>query len=151
MEADPERPLILLDVDGVLNPTVAGAKVAIDRARADLVRELERAGSIVWITSWPADVTLQLERAIGLENETRRVPLMAASDGASTPKLRSIARWVQRSTDPTTLVVWIDDWLRSDAHTWVSRQDRRWLLVQPDATTGLTKAHVVEVLAFVES
>lgn len=148
MAADAERPLILLDVDGVLNPTVAGAKVTIDRGRGELVLELERAGSIVWITSWPADVTLQLENAIGLENETRRVPLMAASDGASTPKLRSIARWVERSTDPQTLVVWIDDWLRSDARLWASRQDRRWLLVQPDATTGLTKTHVAEVLTF---
>lgn len=148
MPADPERPIILLEVDGVLNPTIAGGEVAISSERGELVLELARAGEIVWTTSWPADVTFQLERAVGLEGQTRRVPLVGKSDGAATPKLQSIARWVERSTFPLTPVVWIDDWLRSDARSWASGQDRPWLLVQPETSTGLTRVHVAAVVEF---
>ena len=41
-----ERPIILLDVDGVLNPTIAGGEVAISSERGELVLELARAGEI---------------------------------------------------------------------------------------------------------
>jgi hypothetical protein len=148
MPADPERPIILLDVDGVLNPTMVGGEVAISRERVDLVLKLARAGELVWVTSWPADVTFQLQRAIGLEGQMRRVPLVGTSDRASTPKLRSIARWVERSTLPLTAVVWIDDWLRSDARAWAASQERPWLLVQPEPATGLTGGHVDAVVEF---
>ena len=145
---DSERPIILLDVDGVLNPTMVGGEAAISSERADLVLKLARAGELVWVTSWPADVTSQLARAIGLEGQMRRVPLVGTSDGASTPKLRSIARWVERSTLPLTPVVWIDDWLRSDARAWAAGQERSWLLVQPDPATGLTRVHVEAIAEF---
>jgi hypothetical protein len=140
--------MILLDVDGVLNPTMVGGEVAISRERADLVLKLVRAGELVWVTSWTADVTFQLDREIGLEGQMRRVPLAGTSDGASTPKLRSIARWVERSTLSMTPIVWIDDWLRSDARAWAARQERSWLLVQPEPAVGLTSDHVQAVIEF---
>ena len=148
MPDDQERPIILLDVDGVLNPTTAGGEVAVSSERMDLVLQLAQAGELVWITSWLAGVTFQLERAIGLEGQMRRVPLVGISAGAATPKLRSIARWVERSTLPLTPVVWIDDWLRSDARAWVATQERSWFLVQPEPAARLSSVHVAAIVEF---
>ena len=63
------KPLILLDIDGVLNPVarpVRGSdrpQLILSDAKVALVRRLAHCGRIAWVSTWPADMTAGLENA----------------------------------------------------------------------------------------
>lgn len=156
------RPLILLDIDGVLNPGVraAGAGdspgLVLSDAMAALVRRLAACGRIAWVSTWPAEQTAGLGMQLHLDAAPLRVPLpLAALTGseAATPKLRPVKRWLARrellGEAAWDSVVWIDDVLGPDAYEWAQHEARPVLLVKPTPARGLIEAHVVAVEVFV--
>ena len=154
------RPLIFLDIDGVLNPGVThdarGARLVLSPERVGLVRELAAVARIVWASTVDSALTLQLTEQIDLPADTQRVrfandlPVHPDFPG-TTPKLQSIARWLDRldTNERPSAIVWIDDIQRADARAWAARQPVATLLLQPNADRGLLEQHVAEARAFV--
>lgn len=158
------KPLILLDIDGVLNPRSRAAspggplELVLSDAKVALVNRLAASGRIAWVSTWPAEQTAGIESQLRLTAEPLRVPLPARSlteSESHTPKLRPVTRWLARMelTGEVTWdsVVWIDDVLGPDAHEWAHGFRQQVLLVRPLPAAGLTEAHVVAVEVFVQS
>lgn len=153
------KPLILLDIDGVLNPKLVRAGDDVDPQLSDaklaLVRRLATKGRIAWASTWQGDMVAKLEAQLHLEEEPLRVTITPRpEDGQQpTPKLRSVARWLDRmeaaGDADWDAVVWIDDVLGPDVHEWAHIFGKPVLLEKPDPATGLTEAHVVAVQVFI--
>ena len=157
------RPIILLDIDGVLNPVVrpggAGdrAGLSLPAATVSLVRRLAQCGRIAWVSTWPADQTASLESQLELDVAPLRVTLTLRAEDSDepTPKLRSVRRWLRRmelagETD-WNAVVWIDDVLGPDAREWASSHTQPVLLERPGRAQGMSEVHVVAVEVFVDA
>lgn len=156
--------LILLDVDGVLNPTVTsdrsagGHRLGLEPEREALVRRLAAIGTVVWATTWPPKLTSVLADDLGLPTGTEAIvfggglPRDPRFPG-QTGKLQPVAAWLQEAREriPFDAVVWIDDNLREDAYVWAREQDVPFHLVRPDASTGLTSDEVAGAEEFLRS
>ncbi|TFD45398.1 hypothetical protein E3T55_18890 [Cryobacterium frigoriphilum] len=150
----PPRVLILLDVDGVLNPVAQHPRLVLSPARALLVQRLAALGDIVWATTWSPTHTFHLTRDLELPSATEGIAFprdlhVDPRAPAPTPKLHWIARWLARQDEPPTAVVWIDDLLRPDAVDWAAAQPYPTLLVHPEPRVGLAPEHLDAVTAFV--
>ncbi|WP_307075563.1 HAD domain-containing protein [Arthrobacter pascens] len=154
--------LILLDIDGVLNPVARAAgpggepELVLSETRIALVRRLAALGRIAWVSTWPAEQRAGLERQLQLPLEPLRVPLsgsLSESD-AATPKLRPVSRWLKKmellGEAEWDAVVWIDDVLGPDAREWAHQYNQPVLLERPSPAQGLTEVHVVAVEVFVD-
>ncbi|MFJ5693826.1 HAD domain-containing protein [Arthrobacter sp. NPDC093125] len=156
------KPLILLDIDGVLNPVAHpngggdGPDVALSDAKVSLVRRLSRCGRIAWVSTSPEDLTAELESQLQLEMEPLRVELaMRESDVEEpTPKLRAVTEWLAEKASAGEAdwdaVVWIDDVLGPDAHEWADGFGQPVLLEKTSPEEGLTKEQVASVESFLD-
>ncbi|MGM9471603.1 HAD domain-containing protein [Pseudarthrobacter sp. YS3] len=157
------KPIILLDIDGVLNP-VAGPVDGTDRPKLTLppqktalVRKLAALGRIAWVSTWPADLVGGIEAQLNLEVQPLRAVMVLRpdDDDQPTPKLRSVTTWLARmealGEADWDSVVWIDDVLGADAREWAHSYTRPVLLEKPTADVGLAEVHVVAVAVFVDS
>jgi hypothetical protein len=148
--------VVLLDVDGVLNPQVridgrGDLRVSVSFDVRARVARLAEAAAIRWATTWGGRLAPQLSEALSLPISTPAIPILSTTASAQTPKLASVQRWLQRSIasgDAWAAVVWIDDRLGADAVAWAEQSDRPVRLIRPDAATGLRDEHVEEALAF---
>ena len=151
------KPIILLDIDGVLNPVVRPVEggLSLSEAKVSLVRRLAECGRIAWVSTWPADQTASLESQLELEIAPLRVTLTlrAGDSDEPTPKLRSVRRWLRRmelaGEADWDAVVWIDDVLGPDAREWAHQHHQPVLLEKPAPAQGLSEVHVVAVEVFV--
>lgn len=157
------RLLILLDIDGVLNPVARAAgpgeepELVMSETRIALVRRLAALGRIAWVSSWPAEQRAGLEKQLQLPVEPLRVPLVSrtlSESQAATPKLRPVSHWLKRmellGEADWDAVVWIDDVLGPDAREWAHQYNQPVLLEKPLPAQGLTEVHVVAVEVFVD-
>lgn len=153
--------LILLDIDGVLNPSARaaglgeGPELVLSADRIDLVRRLAGLGRIAWVSTWPPEQTAGLEAQLQLEVDPLRVPLPTKTlqeSQEATPKLRPVSRWLARmrllGEADWDAVAWIDDVLGPDAQQW-AHHNPPVLLVKPSPAVGLVEAHVLAVAEFV--
>lgn len=158
----PRNPVILLDIDGVLNPLARPGsggdrpELTLSDSKVALVRRLAELGRIAWVSTWPADLTAGLEAQLRLEVEPLRVTLLMrpSDEDEPTPKLRSVSRWLARMEAAGDAdwdsVVWIDDVLGPDARKWAHGYGRPVLLEKPVPDQGLSDIHVVAVEVFVD-
>lgn len=143
------RPLLLLDVDGVLliAPTMEELEDDTDReprippeARSWLV-DLADEFELCWATTWEDLANSVLAPQLGLP------PLPAIrfemDHRARTAKLRSVIDFVGDRP-----MAWIDDDLHEDAFTWAAGRRAPTLLVPCDMTEGMARRHVDRLLAF---
>ncbi|MEO5315989.1 HAD domain-containing protein [Pseudarthrobacter sp. CC12] len=157
------KPVILLDIDGVLNPAIcpgSGGDRPLLRLANDkraLVRRLARSGRIAWVSTWPADMIAGLEAQLEFDREPLRVTMVfrQADADVPTPKLTSVKRWLYRMGAAEEAgwdsVVWIDDVLGTDARAWAHGHDQPVHLEQPDPGQGLTEDQVARVERFVRT
>ena len=144
------RPLLLLDVDGVLlvvRSSVVGDDEAIEyeptlhpEAGAWL-RELAKAFDLVWATTWEDLANRMIAPALG-------IPALPAIEfdmarHLPTSKLPSVIAWVGNRP-----CAWIDDDLHHDADTWAAGRSVPTLLVHVDMTEGMERRHVDQLLTW---
>ncbi|WP_204016736.1 HAD domain-containing protein [Sphaerimonospora thailandensis] len=151
------RPLVLLDVDGVLNPlrrsspsfrrhtvVVDGApyQVMLDPRHGPRLLELARAtgADLAWATTWEDHANEEIAPRIGLPR-LPVIPVMGdpASNSGEHMKTRAIAKYVRRRP-----FVWFDDILDQADHDYLDRHPGvgDFLLVKVDSRFGLTAGHL---------
>ena len=157
------KPIILLDVNGVLNPKLPpdgssnGGNAHVSDLKAALVRRLATKGRIAWVSTSPDDVLDGLEAQLELEVNPLRVAITPVQDDEDkqTPKLGPVARWLNKmeaeSAADWDAIVWVDDALGTDVHDWAHQYHQPVLLEKPNPEEGLTEAHVVAVQVFINS
>ncbi len=144
------KPLLLLDVDGVLAVVPALSDDVGDRPVLSLPDDagewfarLAEAFDIVWATTWFDMANRVIGPRLGL-------PALPAVDfhmdeRALTPKLRSII-----DTVGDRPCAWVDDDLHEDANTWAAGREVPTLLVGVDPSRGLERRQVDLLLAWAE-
>ena len=164
-------PILLLDVDGVLNAalldlpegwrrgTFNGFLLSWDPTVTDRLRGLHEAGrvEIQWLTTWAEKADELLAEPMGLPRGLRVHAREGVASTGFTGQLRgasgwwklAVAREVARA-EPGRRIVWIDDDLAvqaGDVVEWLGAHPHV-LVVAPDLFVGLTHEQLDEVEAW---
>jgi hypothetical protein len=150
-------PLLLLDVDGVLNPYAAPAcppgytehdlfpgeePVRLCPAHGPWLQELAARFQIVWATGWGENANrllVPLLRLPALPVISFPVPFDPRD------KLPAIVRYAENRP-----LVWIDDMLASEAFTWAGQRRPPALLISIDPAEGLTRPVIDQALQWAD-
>jgi hypothetical protein len=149
-------PLLLLDVDGVLNPFAAPAcppgfvehtlfpdeePVRVCAGHGDWLRELASHFTLVWATAWCEEANHRLAPLLGLKPlpVIPMPPLPFPLEG----KLPTVSQFA--GVHP---LAWIDDALTPAAHAWAVSRAVPTLLVDANPAQGLTRLDVDKCLAW---
>lgn len=158
-EMTPELPLLLLDVDGVLNPYAASTcpagytehrffrgedPVRLCLAHGPWLQELAARFQLVWATAW------------GREANRLLAPLLQLPQLSTVPfppipfdpleKLEAVVRYVGDRP-----VAWIDDALTPEAYAWAAKRAAPTLLISIDPADGLTRLAIERVLRWADT
>lgn len=152
MTPTPERPLLLLDVDGVLvvpdsllneHGEVVSYETRLAVELAPWLAELAAVYDLMWNTRWGPSANHQLGPQLGLP----RLPwINLGRMDCQLTKLPAVQEFVGRRP-----MAWIDDDLDHEVHAWAARRPYPTLLVESDFDIGMTRAHVDALLAFATS
>jgi hypothetical protein len=151
-------PLLLLDVDGVLNPFAAPAcpagyrehhlfpaeePVRLCQAHGLWLNELAERFEIVWATAWGAEANQLLRPLLHLpEFPVIRFP---PSPFAPREKVPPVAAFVGQRR-----AIWIDDALTPEARTWASSRPAPTLLIDVDPAEGLTRSVIDQAVRWAD-
>ena len=166
-------PVLLLDVDGVLNAvqpdlpagwrrgTYNGFVLSWDPTVTARLRKLHESGRVElqWLTTWTENADRLLAEPMGLprglRTHSRDDVLPTGFDG----ELRGISGWWKLAAaravadaEPGRRIVWIDDDLAeqaADTSEWLAANGQV-LVVAPDLVTGLTHAELDRVETWLE-
>lgn len=147
-------PLLLLDVDGVLNPFAAPAcppgyqeyeffpgeePIRLSAAHRIWLQELAARFQIVWATGWGANANRLLAPFLQLP----QLPVIGLPPAPFAPrdKVPAVAAFAGDSP-----LAWIDDALAPEAHAWASERHAPTLLIDIDPAEGLTRPTVEQCL-----
>ena len=171
MPATGDIPILLLDVDGVLNAarvelpegwkrgTFNGFVLSWDPTVTARLREWHESGrvEIQWLTTWTTDADRLLAEPMGLP---RGLKVHDREDAAPTGflgRLGGISGWWKLAAaravaeaEPDRRIVWIDDDLAeqaADTGEWLAANPHV-LVIAPDLYEGLTHAQLDEVEAW---
>jgi hypothetical protein len=149
-------PIVLLDLDGVLNPFAA--PVCPDGYRehvffegeqparycpehAGWIRDLAAAGELWWVTGWGEHANRRYLPMLGVS----ALPVVRLPPVPFTPELKVPAVAGVVGDRPAA---WIDDNHTPAGRDWAARRDAPSLLVSIDPALGCTRADVDRVLAW---
>jgi hypothetical protein len=155
----PQRPLLFLDVDGVVALSVFSNELPPGEMRESplgfiylpdraggLVRELAARFDIVWATGWEHRANTALLRPLGLRDE---LPVLTfgkkARFGSSEWKLKRVDAYARRRP-----AAWLDDNLVERHERWAADRSHPTLLVPVDPREGLTRDHVERLLRWAD-
>lgn len=147
-------PLLLLDVDGVLNPYAASAcppgydeheffpgeePVRLCPAHGPWLEELAVQFQLVWATAWGAEANRLLAPQLKIPD----LPVIRFPAAPFHPrdKLPAISRYAGHRP-----LAWIDDQFTPEAHAWAAQRRIPALLIGTDPAEGLTRAVVEQAL-----
>ncbi len=157
MTTDPPatRPLLFVDVDGVLNPFAARTTpegfeelryqiflVRLAQQHGDWLRELSASFDLWWATTWEHDANAVIAGFYGME------PLPVVEFGVRTgpPSLWKLDRLV--ATAAGRRFAWIDDDIAPVTRQKVGELGLSPLLLRIDPAVGLRRQDVDELLRF---
>jgi hypothetical protein len=148
-------PLLLLDVDGVLNPYPECPEgytehfffpeddepVRLAAAHGDWLRELSNAFTLVWASAWGENANVVLCAHFGLPTlPVITLPEAPFDPSEKVPPIDAFAG--DRST------AWVDDLITPDARRWAQERIAPTLLVEIDHRVGLTRGNVDRLLSW---
>lgn len=143
-----DRPLLLLDVDGVLvvvpglsDDVGSDPALTLPPGAGEWFAQLAEAFDIVWATTWIDMANRVVAPRLGLPP----LPAIAFRLDARAPtsKLRSVIDSVGDRP-----CAWLDDDLHEDADTWAAGREVPTLLIHVEGGTGLTRRHVDRLLGW---
>jgi hypothetical protein len=156
-----ERPILFLDVDGVISLFGFGRDVAPpgafhsidgivhcigDRVAERLNRLVDRF-ELVWATGWEEKANEYLVHILGLAGE---LPVLTfdgrAVFGSSHWKLQAIDAYAGDRP-----AAWIDDSVDDECRAWAARRSAPTLILEAESAVGLTDEHVEELLGWAET
>jgi len=152
--SDESRPILLVDVDGVLNPWEAescpdgfaeyeffpGERVLLSPAHGELLTSLAAAYDLVWATAWEDDANRFISPVLALP----ALPVIEFPIDERNPlfrKLPAVAEAV--GSRPCA---WIDDVHPPDHYEWAEARGAPTLIVDINPAEGFTSA-IAEQLA----
>lgn len=153
--ASEPRPLLLLDVDGVLNPFAAPTcppgyrehaffpdddpPVRLNESHAPWLTTLAQEYDLAWATGWEDEANTYLAPVFGLP----RLPVVRFPPTPFAPaqKVPPIAAFT--GDRPTA---WVDDAHTPEAWEWANSRTAPTLLLPTDPARGLTRETVEELL-----
>jgi len=159
MRTIPERPLLLVDVDGVISlfgfppharppgrfEMVDGIAHFLSASAGEHLRLLADAFEPVWCTGWEEKANEYLPRALGLDGPWPYLSFAhATGPGVSTQghwKLDAIDAWCGGRA-----VAWIDDAHGAACDAWAAERAAPTLLVTTEPAVGLTEREVERLL-----
>ena len=149
------KPLLLLDVDGVLNPFPEcpdgfeghdffpedDEPVRLARVHGEWLRELGGAFEVVWATGWGDEANSVLCPFFGLP-EYAVVPMPPIPFGPE-EKVPAVAEYAGERP-----AAWVDDSIGEHARDWARSRLSPTLLVSVDPARGLARDHVDELVVW---
>jgi hypothetical protein len=159
MREGTERPLLMVDVDGVISlfgPTgpapaqgvegslhsIEGIPHFLSSTAAAHLLALADLYELVWASGWEERADEHLPRLLGMPSGLPHVRFGRAVGGRSS---HSLTHWKLEAIDTyagTRPLAWIDDTLDADCRGWAERRAAPTLLVQTAPEQGLTRPHV---------
>jgi hypothetical protein len=148
------RPLLLVDVDGVLNPWFAprcpdgfreysffpGERVLLSEGHGALLRELASSFELVWATAWEHKANRLICPVIALPE----LPVIEFPLTGPDYRFRKLPAVIDSVGDRPC--AWVDDEHQPDHYHWARERGVPTLLVDIDPAEGLTR-RVAEQLA----
>ena len=155
--AGPERPLLLVDVDGVLSlfgpgvdrarctpALVEGIPHLLSRSAAVLLAELAARYECVWCTGWEDRADGHLPHLLGLPTGWPHIAFSDRPEDAAHWKLRAIDAYA----GPDRRTAWIDDAHDERCRAWAAERPGPTLLVTTDPAVGLTPELAAQLAAW---
>jgi hypothetical protein len=152
------RPLLLLDVDGVVNP-FGGAcppgyaehdlfpgeePVRVNVAHGRWIAELLTRFDVAWATGWNDEANQVLAPLLAMP--ALPVIPMPGKPFLARDKVPPIAAYADGRA-----AAWIDDAFIPEAHAWAAGRAASTLLIPADPAVGLTRAHVDLMLGWAQN
>jgi len=158
MTMDFSLPLLLLDVDGVLNPFASPTcppgcqefelfadeePVRLCAAHGDWLQELATRFQLVWATGWG----MEANRVLAPRLRLPELPVISFAPVPFHPREKLHAVIDFAADRP---VAWIDDAFQPEMREWASQRLVPTLLVDADPAEGLTREAVEQCFCWVD-
>ena len=156
-----ERPILALDVDGVISlfgfdgpldqtpgrfHLIDGIPHCIPDDAGGRVRQLAEHYEVIWATGWEDRANDVLPHILGLEGELPYLTFDGrARFGSAHWKIEAIDEYAGDRP-----LAWIDDCLDDSCYDWAAARRAPTMLVPTHSDLGLEQAHVDTLIAWVE-
>ena len=156
MPANRAKPLLLLDVDGVISlfgfepdERPAGSFLSVDGVlhylsadAGDHLRRLSSCYELVWCTGWEERANEHLPHALGLP---RPLPLITFIGIPGWADRHWKLDGIEAHVGPHRALAWIDDDHDESCEEWADQRPGPTLLLTTQPPTGITDRHVAEL------
>jgi hypothetical protein len=158
--AQPDRPILAVDVDGVISlfgfesieaapgrfELLDGVPHCISPFAGERLNRLAQHYELVWATGWEERANYHLPRILGLPEE---LPCLTfdgrAAFGSAHWKLEAITEF-----SGSRPLAWIDDNIDASCVDWARDREAPTLLVPTESERGIEEAHVETLVRWVE-
>jgi len=162
MGIKPSRPLLLIDVDGVISlfgfdparppagrfQLVDGIAHFLSATAGACLVELIDAFELVWCTGWEEKANDYLPFALGLPGP---LPLVTFDCADRFPPGHWKLAGIDAYAGSDRALAWVDDAHDQRCAVWARARTAPTLLLATDPAIGLTDEHVAELLAWVQA
>jgi hypothetical protein len=158
MQDQSERPVLAVDVDGVISlfgfedpdhppgefRLIDGVAHCISRPVGDRLRRLSEVYELVWATGWEDRANDHLPSLLGLAGELPYLTFAgAARFGTAHWKIEAIDAYAGDRP-----LAWIDDCIDESCRRWAEERERPTLLVHVDSSRGLDETQTDALIAW---